>query len=43
MNSRNTLCFPCIVTDGKGTRNRLDPVAAAETGDKGIAKAASSK
>jgi len=36
MNGCNTPRFPRIVADGKGTRNRLDPVAATEAGDKGM-------
>ena len=36
MNGRNTPRFSRIVADRKGTRNRLDPVAAAEAGDKGM-------
>ena len=36
MDSCNTTRFHRIVADGKSARNRLDPVAAAEAGHKGL-------
>ena len=38
MNRRAAPRWPCVATDGNGTRNRLDLVAAAEAGDEGMSE-----
>ena len=38
MNGRAAPRWPSVAADGKGTRNRLDPVAAAEPGDEGMSE-----